>query len=404
MNSIGFISRRIFTQNKQSFSNTVIKIAIVNIALGIAVLVVSFSILYGYKNNIQDKIFSFSGHLLVSKYDNNNAVEFQAVNRHTSLDTAKLDKNLIKHVQVFANKAALLKTGKDVAGVVLKGIDKGFDTTYFSKNIKEGRFIRYTDSANTDVVISRFLSKQLRLKTGDSFVLFFIQNPPRFRKMTITGIYETELEEFDQTFIIGDLRLVQQVNNWPDSLVGGYEIFTHHIDDIDVASGSVYENMSVNMQIERITDKYMQLFDWFQLLDRNVLILVLLIAIVASFNVVTSLFILIIEKTNFIGLMKALGASNKLIRSIFLQFGRRIILTGMLIGNVIGGAFCYLQYHYKLIKLDAANYYMDSVPIYWDWSIFIIINVCMFILIAIVLLIPTAMITKVSPIKAIKFD
>jgi lipoprotein-releasing system permease protein len=369
------------------------------------VLLCSFSILFGFKENIREKIFSFSGHLLISKYDNNNAVEYQPINKYTSLDTSNLDKANISHIHVFANKAALLKTNKDNAGIVLKGIDQDFNENYFKNNIIKGSLPAINpDSVSKEVLISNYLAKLLKLKVGDSFILFFIQNPPKFRKMTISGIYETQMEEFDQVFVLGDLKMVQQVNNWGDSLVGGYEIFVKDLDKIDDCTATLFDNMAMNMQIEKISDKYMQIFDWFGLLDRNVLILVVMIAIVASFNVVTSLFILIMEKTAFIGLMKAMGSNNELIRSIFVSYGRKILLQGLLIGNAIGIGFCVIQAQFKVIKLDPANYYMDTVPIYWDWTVFAGLNIGMFVLIVAVLLIPTAMISKISPIKAIKFD
>jgi lipoprotein-releasing system permease protein len=244
----------------------------------------------------------------------------------------------------------------------------------------------------------------MRLKTGDSLLMFFVQYPPRFKKLAIKGIYETGLEELDDQVIIGDIKLNQNLNNWADTLVGGYEIYIKNFSQLDEVSQKVFEVMDYDMQLEKITDKYLQIFDWLTLLRRNVRIFLVLILFVACFNMVSTIFIMIMERTNMIGLLKALGARNDQVHAIFIYNGLFIILRGMLFGNLIGLGFCALQYYFKLIPLDPENYYMSSVPIEWNWLMIVLLNLLIFVMISLVLVIPVFIISRISPIKAIKFN
>ncbi len=387
-----------------SFTSSVTKIAIISIAAGIAIMIVSFAILEGFRNEIREKIFSFSAHLQISKYDTNNSYEGAPISAQTGISNAGSIEG-IKHIQSFARKTAIIKTEDEVLGVVLKGVDKNYDLDAMQHNLDSGKLITFTDTASSkDVMLSRRIADKLHLKVGDDVIFYFIQNPPRARKLHVTGIFNTGLEEFDEVFVIGDLKLVRELNNWPDTLVGGIEVVLKDFDQIDPVANQVFEQMNYDLQLEKITDKHAQLFDWLKLLRKNVIIFLVLIIFVATFNMVSTVFIMIIERINMIGVLKAVGATDAQIRKIFYFRGLNLTLKGMVWGNVIGIGFCALQYYFKLIPLDPENYYMDTVPISWNIGVIVALNIITLVLTMLAILIPAAMVARIKPVKAIKFD
>jgi lipoprotein-releasing system permease protein len=405
MNFPFFISKRISKETVGSFSSIINRIAIVSIGLGLSVLLLAFMVLYGFKTEIKDKIYSFSGHLIVSKYTLSTSYEEGSITVSDSLINFIKDYPLTKHVQPYAMKAGLLKTEEEVQGVIIKGVDQSFDTTSFRKHMIEGRFPNFSgESYSTEVAISSKISQYLELKPGDDVLVYFVQNPPRFRKLQVTGIYETGLEEFDEKIIIGDLGLVRRINNWPDSLAGGLEIFISDTDQLEQAESDLFHTLGIDLYVDKVTDRYVQIFDWLNLLNRNVVILLTIILFVSGTSIISIILILIMERTQMIGVLKALGASNKLIRSIFFWNGLQLIVKGLLWGNVIGLVLGAIQYYYKLIPLDAANYYMSHVPIEFDLMTVIWLNLLVLTLIGLTLLIPIAIISRVQPVKAIRFD
>jgi lipoprotein-releasing system permease protein len=405
LNLYYFISKRINKSRKGSFSSVVSVIATCSIMLGIAIMIISFSILEGFKNKIQNKIFSFGSHMQVTKYDLHKSYEESPLTTNSELFRHPEKVKEINHIQAYSMKAGLLKTKEEVMGVVMKGIGRDFDFDRFRQNIVEGSFIQFKDSGYShDIMVSRKIADKMRLKSGDSLLMFFVQYPPRFKKLVIKGLYETGLEELDDQVIIGDIKLNQNLNNWADTLVGGYEIYIDDFSLLDDVSQKVFEVMDYDMQLEKISDKYIQIFDWLTLLRRNVRIFLVLILFVACFNMVSTIFIMIMERTNMIGLLKALGARNDQVHAIFIYNGMSIILKGMFFGNLIGLGFCALQYYLKLIPLDPENYYMSSVPIEWNWLTIVLLNLMVFVLISLVLVIPVFIISRISPIKSIKFN
>ncbi|MFL5727919.1 MAG: ABC transporter permease [Cytophagaceae bacterium] len=405
MNLYYFISKRINKSRKGSFSSVVGVIATWSIMFGIAVMIISFSILEGFKNKIQNKIFSFGSHMQVTKYDLHKSYEESPLSTRTDLFMHPEKVSEISHIQAYSMKPGLLKTKEEVMGVVMKGVGRDFGLDRFRENIVEGSFIEFKDSTySQDILISKKIADKMRLKTGDSVLMFFVQYPPRFKKLAIKGLYETGLEELDDQVIIGDLRLNQNLNNWSDTLVGGYEIYIDNFARLDEVSQKVFEEMDYDMQLEKINDKYLQIFDWLMLLRRNVRIFLVLILLVACLNMMSTIFIMIMERTNMIGLLKALGARNGQVHAIFLFNGMAIILKGMLYGNIIGLGFCALQYYFKIIPLDPENYYMSSVPIEWNWLSVLLLNVLILVMISLVLVLPVVIISRISPIKSIKFN
>ncbi|HEX8351071.1 MAG TPA: FtsX-like permease family protein [Hymenobacter sp.] len=404
MNISRYISSKIDGADSGSFTSSVTKIAIISVALGVAVMIVSFAILEGFRNEIQSKIFSFGSHLQISKYDTNNSLEVEPIGEPRLASELQRFPQ-VKSIQPFARKTAIIKTRDEVLGVVLKGIDEKHSLSPMRQNLVEGKFLTFPDSAaSTDVLLSRKVADKLRLKIGDEALFYFIQNPPRVRKFQVRGIYQTGLDEFDDVFVLGDIRQIRELNAWPDSLVGGVEVVLRDFKQLDPTSESMYESLPYDLKLDKITEQYAQLFDWLQLLNRNVVIFLLLIIFVATFNMVATIFIMILERTNMIGVLKAIGATDNQIRSMFFFRGLSLTLRGMLYGNLVGLGFCALQYYFHLIPLDPENYYMNRVPIYWDPFMIILLNVATFCTSLLAVLIPTYLISRIRPVTAIKFD
>ena len=365
-------------------------------------MIVSFAILEGFRNEIRQKIFSFGAHLQVSKYDTNNSYEGAPISMNIGVTDSIAG---IKQIQAFARKTAIIKTEDEVLGVVLKAVGPDYDMSAMKQNLEAGGLISYTDTASSkDVLISKTVADKLSLVVGEEAIFYFVQNPPRARKLQVKGIFNTGLEEFDEVFVIGDIKLVRELNNWPDTLVGGIEIVLNDFDQIDQAADQVFEQMNYDLQLEKITDRHAQLFDWLKLLRKNVVIFLVLIIFVASFNMVSTVFIMIIERINMIGVLKAVGATDAQIRQVFYYRGLKLTIKGLIWGNVIGLGFCAIQYYFKIIPLDPENYYMDRVPISWNAGIIIGLNVITLLLTMLAILIPTAMVSRINPVKAIKFD
>lgn len=405
MNLSLFISKKISKADQGSFSSIVNKIAIASIALGLAIMLISFLILGGFESTIREKIYSFSGHINITKYTMSNSYEEVPMEDKEANRKALLSVENIDHIQKIAHKPGLLKTDKEVQGVLLKGVDEDFNLKVFKENIKEGSFIEFKDSvASNDIIISRTLSSQLNLRVGDEVVMFFIQYPVRLRKLTVKGIFETSMEEFDKQVIIGDIALIQKLNKWNENQVGGYEVFLSDLKTIDHDLEKLADQLTYDFYLRKVSDKYLQIFDWLTLLNQNVNIFLGLILLVACVNMVAILLILIMERTNMIGVLKALGATGRQIRGIFFYNGFLLVIKGMVLGNIIGLGLGFLQDRFKLISLDPENYYMKFVPILWDWSIVLFLNLLVLGVISLVLIIPTFLVTKISPVKAIKFD
>jgi lipoprotein-releasing system permease protein len=281
-----------------------------------------------------------------------------------------------------------------------------FDSTRFKRNISQGSFIRYDSSGySTDVLISQKIANTLLLDTGDNVRMYFIDPPNnRIRKLHVRGIYDTGIEEFDDQVILGDIRLIQRLNDWPDSLVGGFEVFLKSSGQADQAEEALQDELDYSLFVEKVSDKYVQIFEWLNLINNNVVVFLALILFVACFNITSILLILIMERTQMIGILKALGAKNRQIRRIFTYNGLLLVVKGMLIGNVIGIGFGLLQSYFKIIPLDPENYYMSFVPIQWDFLTIVLLNLLTFVVVALVLGIPTVVILRIDPIKAIRFD
>ncbi|MEK6780055.1 MAG: FtsX-like permease family protein [Bacteroidota bacterium] len=410
MNLSYFISKRISQGNsevnREGFSSTIHKIAVASIAVGLSAAIVSFLIMKGFQETVQNKIYGFSSHLIVMKFTMNNSMEEQPFSYNVDIYNHPEQLGVIDHIQEFSHKAGLIKTEDEVLGVMFKGIGKSFDLNRFRENMIKGEFIHFPDSGYArEVVLSEIIANKLKAKVGDEIIIHFFQNPPRFRKLKVTGIYETNLSDyFDDKIVLGDIRMVQRLNNSADSIAGGLEIFVKDANKVDEALTIIGDSMDYDLYLEKVSDKYSEVFDWLNLLGRQVNILLGIILTVVCVNMISVILILVMERTQMIGLLKAMGAQDRLIQSVFVYNGINLIAKGLVYGNIIGLGLCYLQDTFKFITLNPHNYYMNYVPIGWNWEIVILLNVAVFVVVTFVLLLPTAIVTRINPIKAIRFD
>jgi lipoprotein-releasing system permease protein len=401
-----FIAQRISREQKGGFASAIHTIAIMTLSIGLAASIVSFLIMEGFQTTVKNRIYSFSANILITKLSLNNSMEEQPFAYKIPVYIYPESFEKVRHVQEFSHKAGLIKTDEDVLGIVFKGVGRSFDQDAFSGNMKTGTFIHFADSGySREVVISRFIADKVKAEPGDEITIHFFQNPPRFRKLKVSGIYETNLSDyFDSKVIIGDLGLIQRLNDWPDSVAGGLEVYVKDLTTVDEVYHDLGESMDFDLFIERVSDKYVQVFEWLHLVSRQVRILLGVIMIVVCVNMISVVLILVMERTHMIGLLKAMGAKDSMIRSVFVYQGINLIVRGLLFGNIIGLGLCYLQDTFKFITLNPHNYYMSYVPIGWDWPLVILLNVLIFAVVTIVLLLPTAIVSRINPIKAIRFD
>jgi len=400
-----FIAKRISFKRTGGFTGTIHRIAVASIAIGLAIMIISFMILGGFQNVIAEKVFSFTGHYQVSRFSLSNDFEESPISTKSDFYTNYSKLDFIGHVQGYATKPGLLKGKEDVQGVIMKGISSDYDSLSFAPTIKRGRFIRFSEEgASNEVILSNKIANQLMLDVGDKVIMYFVQDPPRYRNFDIVGIYETFLEDFDDKIILGDIQTIRNLNGWEQDQVGGFEVFLKDPSKIDLHAEEIYQLVDYDLRMVKVTDKFIQIFDWLYLLNNNVYVFLGLILFVAVFNMVSILFILIMERTQMIGILKALGSRNAQIRQIFVWNGVRIISRGLLLGNLIGLGFGAIQYYSRVIRLDAENYYMSYVPIYWDWTIIVGMNLLILVVTTAILFVPAMVISNIKPIKAIRFD
>jgi lipoprotein-releasing system permease protein len=414
MNLPYFIAKRLIRgkDDQKSFSKPINVIAIVGIALGLAVMIISVAVLTGFKKEIREKIVGFGGNIQIVNYDSNISYETSPIRQGKEFVDKIKELPGITHIEVFATKAGIISTGEEIQGVVLKGVGSDFDWGYFSKNMVEGNFFTVNDSVRSDeVIISKKISDMLRLKPGDSFNMHFIQDPPRARRFNVAGIYETSLEEFDEIYVFCDINHIKRLNGWDNDQISGFEIFIDDFDELDRMTLAVRDAVGYSIteeeesyKITNIRLKYPQIFDWLGFQDLNVAIIIVLMLIVAGFNMISGLLILILEKTNMIGILKALGSNDKTIRRTFLYQAAYLIAIGLVWGNLIGIGLALLQSTTGIISLDPTSYYLKSVPINLELTHVLLLNAGTMAIIIAMLLLPSKLISKITPVKAIRYD
>jgi lipoprotein-releasing system permease protein len=401
-----FISKRITAEARGGFSSTIHKIAVVTITVGLSAAIVSFLIMQGFQETIKNKIYSFSAHLLVTKFTMNNSTEEQPFFYNIDMFNHPEKFPMVTHLQEYSHKPGLIKTPDEAMGVIFKGVGMSFDSVRFSENMVDGHFISFPDTAySNQIVVSKIIADKLALNIGDRIVVHFFQNPPRFRRLEVKGIYETNLSEYyDTKIILGDLRLVQRLNEWADSVAGGIQVYIDDPEHAEEALIAIGESMDYDLYIEKTSDTFVQVFEWLALVNRQVVILLGIILTVVCVNMISVVLILVMERVQMVGMLKALGARDATIRNVFIHSGIRLILRGLLYGNIIGLGICLLQDKYKFLKLNAHDYYMSYVPIGWSVETVVILNVLVFTVVTVVLLLPTAIVARIRPINAIRFD
>ena len=412
MNTAYFIAKRIhFQQGAKNISRPAVRIAIIAIALGMAVMLVSVAVVIGFKQEVRSKVVGFGGHVRVSNYDNNNTFETNPINADTQL--VKKIKNIksVVSVQAYITKPGIIKTDTEFQGVVLKGIDSSFKWDFFKSNMLEGSVLNTTDSLQNKIIISKYLADLLKLKLNDSFFAYFIKDQIKARKFVISGIYSTNFVEYDKLFILTDLRHLQRLNGWQSNQISGYEVLLSDFEAMVPVSDEIYDatiklsqNKGQQYYVQSIKDLSPQIFGWLDLLDMNVWVILGLMLSVAGFNMISGLLILILERTNMIGILKSVGASNFTVRKVFLYYAVFLIGKGMLWGNVIGIGLCALQYFTHILPLDPEAYYVSSVPIVFNWGYVMLLNVGTFLASVVMMIGPSYLISNISPAKIIRYE
>ncbi|CAL2105460.1 lipoprotein-releasing system permease protein [Tenacibaculum sp. 190524A02b] len=410
MNFELFIAKRIIAgkKYKSSISSPIIKIATIAITLGIAIMLIAVSIGSGFQKKIRDKMSGFKGHIQVVNYDNNNSdISTVPVSKTQDFYPSFTDIKGIKNVQIYANKFGVIRTVSDFEGVILKGVSDDYDFTFFEEYLKEGRLPNFKLDRNKEILISESIANRLKLKLKDTIqVVFSVEKSKRpfaIRKPIIVGIYNTGFEQFDKTMLIGDIREVQRLNKWDENQVGGFEVLINDFDELQTKGNEVYRSIGSTLNSSTIVDSYPLIFNWLNILDNNVWVIIGIMILVAGINMVTALLVLILEQVQMVGTLKALGSRNWSIRKIFLYNASYLILKGMLYGNIIGLAILFLQKYGNIISLNPENYYVSSVPVDIDIVAILLLNMGTLILCFLILIIPSYIITKIQPSKSIKF-
>ncbi|CAM3677771.1 ABC transporter permease [Aquirufa aurantiipilula] len=400
MNFPLFVARRIRNTHETSFSKTVTYVGIGTVAMGVSIILIAFAILFGFKEAIQDKLTSFAGDIHVSQITGNHSLSDSPMRRNVAWEKTIRQNPAIDHIQAHLQKPGILVGDAGLAGIVIKGIGNDVPKNQLSKNMLQGQAqIQHPQ----DIILSNTLAKQLKVRLHSSLILYFLSNPERPRKVKITGIYETGLEELDKMFILADRSWVQKMNGWSADSIGTYEVFLKKSADLYQTAEEIESKMPTEWRLETITELYPALFDWMMMLDRNIVIFISLLLVVACFNLIATLWVLIMERIPMVGLLKAMGASHRQIRTIFWWNGFFILLRGLAIGNLLAVIFCYLQSSYHLIPLDPESYYMSSVPIVWSMSTWVWVNIGTSLLVALIITLPTIFIKKIQAQEALQY-
>ena len=403
-----FIAKKISAGKTDRLSKPVIRISYISIALGLALMIISVAIVVGFKKSISDKMIGFAAHLQIVPFDNNSSLEEQPLTLNPDF-IEKLNANPeISHIQFTAKKAGVLKTNAQIQGVVVKGVGNDYQQDFLQENMIEGHFPAVSSESKTnEVLISASLSAKLKVKTGDALRVWFVsgeQSQARGRKFVVSGIFKTSLEEFDKRYIIADIRHIQKLNNWKEQQIGSIEVFLKNPDKLNEVADQIYREIPYDLNLITIREEYPQIFNWLDLLDMNVAVVLVLMILVAGITMISTLLIIILERTSMVGVLKALGANNASIRKIFLMKAAVIISKGMFWGNVAGLGFYFIQQQFELIKLSPENYYMDFVPVELSLTNFLLLNLGTFIICLLMLIIPSWYITRIVPARALRYE
>ena len=411
MNLEYFIAKRLITarDHKSSISAPIIKIAIAAIAIGMIMMIVSIATGIGLQQKIRQKVAAFNGHISITNYDENQSqLSITPISIHQ--DFYPIFKNVsgINHIQAVATKAGIIRTETAFEGIIFKGVGKEYRWENLKEYLVAGNLPNLNNQLNEEVLISEFLANRLNLKVGDRFNTFFMKEDtnqkPNLRVFKITGIFNSGFQEFDASYIIGDIRHLQRINKWSPDQVGTFEVFVDDFNTIKEKGQEVYEQTGSSLDTQTIVEKYYYIFEWLKLFDFNIIVILIIMIAVATINMVVALLVFILERTQMIGILKALGANNWAVRKIFLYNAFYLIAKGLFWGNSIGIGLLLIQQKFGIIKLNPENYYVNQAPVYLDFGYILLLNLGTILICLLILLIPSYIITKISPIKAIRFD
>ena len=417
MNIERFIAKRILfgTGNSNQLSRPIVRISVFGIILGLAVMILSVSVVTGFQDEIKAKLIGFNSHITISNYDNNVSAEPKPVDKFQPFMDDLKSSAEIRHIEVYATKNGIIKTKTDNEGILLKGVDQDYDWSFLDKNFVEGKRMILTDTVSKSIVISKYLSDKLNLKLNDKMIIYFIvdrfdslgtklRTETSAKDFYICGIYQTGFEDVDKTLVLSDIRRIQKMNGWNENQVAGFEIsITDHkkIEDIGYEIDALIGQGLVAQTIKQTNPA---IFSWLDMMDLNVIIILVLMVIVAGINMMSALLVLILERTNMIGILKAMGARNSRVQKIFLYNSVYLIGRGMLFGNIVAISIALIQKHFGIFKLDPATYYISQIPINIDIVSILLLNAGTLVCCVLMLIIPSFIISRITPVKAIRFS
>jgi lipoprotein-releasing system permease protein len=409
LNISGFIAKRIPFNQQRSFSRFVIRLSVTATIISVMVMIITLAFAEGFQNTISEKVFSFWGHIRIHNYETSriSIAEETPIPRNDSVTRLITTIPEIRTIQAYATKNAILKTSENIEGALFKGVEANYDFRNLDKFLVSGRWIDFSDSSySNEINLSEAMAKTLNLKVGDNLLIYFIQSggaSPRPRKLTIAGIFKTGIEEYDKLIALGDLRLIQRLNNWTANEVGGYEVFLNDYNDMDRISEDIMYKIPMEFRSSTIREIFPNIFDWLYLQNKTIAIVLIIMVIIATLNLITCLLILVLERTRMVGILKALGARNFTIQKIFLLHGSIISITGLLGGNILGLLVCWLQDKFGFIKLPEESYYISQAAVDIVWWQILLVNIFTFLICFLVLLIPTLVVKRIQPVRAIQF-
>lgn len=405
-----FIAKRLITSkdHKSSISAPIIKIAIVAIALGMIMMIVSIATGIGLQQKIRQKVSAFNGHITISGYnDNNSDVSTTPISIHQNFYPNFKNVEGISHIQAVTSKAGIIRTETAFEGIIFKGVGKDYQSGNLKEYLIEGRLPNFKINLNEEVLISQYLCNRLGLKLGNKFVTYFMKENSEgynLRNFKIVGIYNSGFQEFDASYVIGDIRHVQIINKWQPDQIGSFEVFIHDFTQIENKGQQVYQETSSTLDSQTIVEKFYYIFEWLKLFDFNIIVILIVMIAVSTINMVVALLVLILERTKMIGILKSLGANNWSIRKVFLYNAFYLIARGLFWGNLIGIGLLLLQKQFEIIKLNPESYYVNVAPVDINLLYILALNVGTVLICLLVLLIPSYIITKISPSKSIRFE
>ncbi len=411
MNLEWFIARRLLKGGeKEAVSVPIVKIAVVGIALGVCVMLLSVFIVTGFKKEITAKLSGFSSHLNVTAYENNNSYSGSEIRVNDTLLNGIRRMSSLKQVYPYVTMPAILKSKSEIHGVVLKGVDSAYLPDFYLKHLKSGEYPDLkTLKASNDILISVSVAQMLGVEPGEKVRAHFVQDPPRVRVFQVKGIYDTGFREYDDMIVLCDLRHLQKLNGWEADQVSAVGIELEDMEEIPEKEAELDAILPVAgedgfYKITSLWETATQIFDWLSLINMNVWVILTLIVVVAGFNMVSGLLIFILDKTALIGILKAMGCRNVSLKRVFLYVALGLIGRGMIAGNVLALVLGGIQYYFRLIRLDPLSYYMDTVPVYFNIWYILLLNAGVWCISVLMLLAPAMLVSRITPIKAIRFE